>query len=150
MNGTQYGLWFGLNAMTVFLANLMAARLTHFHSLERIVHTGLIIIVSACMVMAYLNTHGTTVLKFMLPMLGMTIGIGISMGCSVALALRDFDELSGIATSIVSACQFGISALFGAIIAQTNLSPVSLALPVLVISIIGLVSTRVKLNLMRV
>jgi MFS transporter, DHA1 family, multidrug resistance protein len=144
MNGTHFGLWFGLNAITVFLANLVAAQLTHYCSLEKIVRSGVTLILSASILMIGLNINATSVLSFMIPMLCMTIGIGISMGCAVALALRDLEAHSGVATSIVSACQFGVSALFGGIIAQTTLTPSSLAFPVLILTLIGLLQTRSK------
>lgn len=146
-SSTHYGLWFGLNALTVFLANLIAARLTNSLALSSIVRSGVLIMVCASILMVSLNIFSCSVLSFMIPMLGMTIGIGLSMGCSIALALRDLEAISGLATSIVSACQFGVSACIGALIAQTSLTPLHIALPVLLLSLFGLVKSTNKKRL---
>lgn len=145
LDGTHYGFLFGLNALTVFIANLYAARCSKIHALETIVIVGLKVIIASSILMIYFTLSSLSVLRFMLPMLCMTFGIGMSMGCSVALALRDFKSLSGIATSIVSACQFATAAIIGMVVAQTNLSPVNIALPVLLLSVLGWCFTKRKL-----
>jgi len=138
VSGTQYGLWFGLNAATVFIGNLIAARLTNTLTLEKIVQIGLSITLFACSLMLCLNLVDTSELTFMMPMLMITLGIGMSMGCSIALALRDFETNAGKATALISASQFGFSALVGGLIVQFDISPLSLAIPVLLVSLVGI------------
>lgn len=143
-SGTEYGVWFGLNALTAFAANLLTARLTHWVSLERIVNFGLCIMVCATLLMIILNTYIQTSLSFMLPMLCLTVGIGISMGCAIALALRDFEKLAGTATAMLSACQFLMAGIIGYVVAQFPIHPSSLALPVLMFSLLGFIWNNVQ------
>lgn len=139
LSATEYGFWFGLNAMTVFIANMIAARLTYSHPLERIVRWGLILMILSCFFMIALNIHQCSILSFMLPMLCLTIGIGISMGTATALALKDFEQQAGVATALLGACQFGLAGLIGILIAQWMPGPLSLAIPVLCFSTLGFV-----------
>jgi MFS transporter, DHA1 family, multidrug resistance protein len=138
LNGTAYGLWFGLNAMTAFTANFIAARLTMRKKLEHIIFYGLIIMGLSGLMMFVVNLFNTTVLSFMLPMLCLTMGIGLSMGCATALALRDFDHISGTATSLISAAQFSLAGLIGVVITYWPLSPMSLAVPMLMLVLFNL------------
>lgn len=139
LSATEYGFWFGLNAMTVFIANMIAARLTYSHPLERIVRWGLFLMILSCFFMIALNIHQCSILSFMLPMLCLTIGIGISMGTATALALKDFEQQAGVATALLGACQFGLAGLIGILIAQWMPGPLSLAIPVLCFSTLGFV-----------
>ncbi|HAU1638985.1 TPA: multidrug effflux MFS transporter [Legionella pneumophila] len=138
LSATEYGFWFGLNAMTVFIANMMAARLTYSHSLERIVRWGLVLMILSCFFMIALNLHQSSILSFMLPMLCLTVGIGMSMGTATALALKDFEQQAGIATALLGACQFGLAGLIGILTAQWMPEPLSLAIPVLCFTALGL------------
>lgn len=138
LSATEYGFWFGLNAMTVFIANMMAARLTYSHSLERIVRWGLVLMILSCFFMISLNLHQSSILSFMLPMLCLTVGIGISMGTATALALKDFEQQAGVATALLGACQFGLAGLIGILTAQWMPRPLSLAIPVLCFTALGL------------
>ncbi|MCC5792015.1 MAG: multidrug effflux MFS transporter [Legionellaceae bacterium] len=137
-SGTQYGLCFGLNAFTMFAANLVAVRLTHRIALEAIVNMGLTIIVLAAVMMLLVNSAGPHTLRFMLPMLCLTSGIGLSMGCAIALALKDFASRAALATALVGASQFGLAGLVGYGVAQHSASPISLAGPVLGCGLISL------------
>ncbi|WP_255665228.1 multidrug effflux MFS transporter [Legionella sp. 16cNR16C] len=139
LNGTEYGLWFGLNAMTMFFTNMLAVRLTYSYPLETIVRCGLIIMIASCLMMTALNFDQCSVLRFMLPMICLTIGIGMSMGCATALALKDFETQAGTATALVGACQFGLSGLMGVITAQVTPGPLSLTIPVFCFSTLGLI-----------
>ncbi|HIC7357971.1 TPA: multidrug effflux MFS transporter [Legionella pneumophila] len=138
LSATEYGFWFGLNAMTVFIANMMAARLTYSHSLERIVRWGLVLMILSCFFMISLNLHQSSILSFMLPMLCLTVGVGISMGTATALALKDFEQQAGVATALLGACQFGLAGLIGILTAQWMPRPLSLAIPVLCFTALGL------------
>ncbi|MDX2345760.1 MAG: multidrug effflux MFS transporter [Legionella sp.] len=129
LSGTAYGLWFGLNAMTAFVANFVAARLTLHQKLEDIVLLGLIIMGVAAFIMITLNLSHTTVFSFMLPMLCLTMGIGLSMGCATALALQDFEHIAGTATALISSAQFSLAGLIGVFITIWHLTPMSLAVP---------------------
>lgn len=139
LNGTEYGFWFGLNAMTVFIANMIAARLTYSYPLEKIVLWGLILMILSCFFMIALNLHQCSILSFMLPMLCLTMGIGISMGTATALAIKDFERQAGVATALLGACQFGLAGIFGIVVAQWTPGALSLAIPVLCFSILGFV-----------
>lgn len=140
LSPTQYGLWFGGNALTVFLSNMTAAHLTSRFSLEKIVSSGLLIMIFSCVGMLLLNATGHSILKFMLPMLCLTIGIGLSMGAATALALKDFAEHAGTATALLSACQFGLAGLIGVIVAQSVPGALGVAIPVLCFSVLGFIS----------
>jgi DHA1 family bicyclomycin/chloramphenicol resistance-like MFS transporter len=144
LTGTAYGLWFGLNAMTAFMANFIAARLTMYRTLHQIVQYGLIIITFAASVMLIIDFFYTGVLYFMLPMLCLTIGIGMSMGCATALALKDFEAIAGTATSLVSAIQFGLAGLIGILVTFWTLGPMSLAIPMLILALFNLVKLILK------
>lgn len=137
-SGSTYGLWFGLNAITVFIANMVAARLTKKISLSYLVNAGLGLIVLGASAMILLNNHDGSSVTFMLPMLCLTAGIGSSMGCSIALALDDYEDLAGTATALVSACQFGVSGCIGYLVAKFTPSPWLIAFPVLVLTLISL------------
>ncbi|HHP1217698.1 TPA: MFS transporter [Legionella pneumophila] len=138
LSATEYGFWFGLNAMTVFVANMMAARLTYSHSLESIVRWGLVLMTLSCFFMLALNLRQCSILSFMLPMLCLTVGIGISMGTATALALKDFEQQAGVATALLGACQFGLAGLIGVLTAQWMPGPLSVAIPVLCFTAVGL------------
>lgn len=142
LSATNYGLWFGLNALTVFFINIIAARLTYSYSLENIVWSGLISIIFASILMLTLNYHQTSIIRFMGPMLCLTIGIGLSMGSATALALKAFKHQAGTATALLGACQFGLAGLTGILTAQWTPKPYVLAIPILCLSIFAL--TKMK------
>ncbi|KTC70111.1 florfenicol efflux pump [Legionella birminghamensis] len=146
LSGTEYGLWFGLNAMTMFLTNMVTVRFTYSYSLENIVRCGVIVMMVSCLLMTGLNFEECSVLRFMLPMICLTIGIGMSMGSATALALRDFERQAGTATALVGACQFGLAGFMGVITSQFTPGPLSLTIPVFCFSAIGLVGVS-KLGL---
>ncbi len=142
LSATQYGLWFGLNAMTVFLTNLVSARLTYTYPLEKIVRWGLLWIIFSSILMISLNLYQVSVVRFMFPMLCLTLGIGLSMGTATALALKDFKQQAGTATALLGACQFGLSGFIGIVTAQCNSEPLLLAFPVLGLSALALIRMR--------
>lgn len=144
LSATSYGLWFGVNAMTVFLANFLVAHLTYSYSLQKIVRGGLIWIILSCILMICLNYREITVFRFMLPMLSLTLGISFSMGTATALALNDFKQQAGTATALLGACQFGLGGFIGVVVAQWNPEPLILALPVLILSALALFKIRKK------
>ncbi|MBI2785714.1 MAG: multidrug effflux MFS transporter, partial [Legionella longbeachae] len=142
LSPTQYGVWFGLNALTVFITNLIAVRLTYSYPLEKIVRLGLLWIISSCLLMIALNLHQLSVERFMIPMFSLTVGIGLSMGSATALALKDFKHQAGTATALLGACQFGLSGFIGIITAQWIPGPLILAIPVLCFGALGLVRNK--------
>lgn len=142
LSATEYGFWFGLNALTVFLTNILSARLTHSYPLAKIVHLGLFWMIGACILMISVNVHHLTLLRFMIPMLCLTIGIGLSMGNATALALDDFKQQTGTATAILAACQFGLAGFIGIATAQWHPAPFILAAPILSLSIFILILFR--------
>ena len=138
ISATQYGMLFSLNALIVFASNLLAAHLAKTRKLETIVFGGIWLVIVAGVLMIAVNLVSTSVYSFMLPMYLMTIGLGCSMGSAVALALRDLEKLASVATSIVASIQFGFAALVGCLGSAFSISPISLALPVLLVAITGL------------
>ncbi|OCH96791.1 Bcr/CflA family drug resistance efflux transporter [Legionella jamestowniensis] len=150
LSPTTYGLFFGLNAVTVCFSNMIAARLTYSYPLEKIVFWGLVLMLLACFFMIIFNLHQSSVLTFMLPMLCLTVGIGTCMGSAAALALKDFEQQAGIATALLGSCQFGLAGLIGILVAQLIPGPLSLAIPVFCFSAIGFVSlTKFNLKILR-
>ena len=142
LSATQYGLWFGLNAMTVFLTNLIAVRLTYSYPLERTVYCGLILMIISCIFMIALNVYQFSTVHFMLPMLSLTFGIGLSMGSATALALKNFQQQAGTATALLGACQFGLSGFIGILITQWTPDPLIIAIPMLCLSTLGLIKLK--------
>lgn len=142
LSATQYGFWFGLNALIVFLINMVAARLTYTFPLEMIVRWGLFWMIFSCLLMIALALYQISVLCFMLPMLCLTIGIGLSMGTATALALKTFQLQAGTATALVGAGQFALAGFVGILTAQCNPCPWVLAIPVLCLSTFALVNIR--------
>lgn len=142
LSGTLYGLWFGANAVTAFIANFIAARMSLHKKLEYIIILGLVIMLIASICMFVFNWQVITVLKFMLPMLLLTLGIGISMGCATALALKDFEHKAGTATALVSAAQFFFAGFVGMLITYWPLSPMGIAIPMLIFSILNILSRK--------
>ena len=143
LSGTKYGLWFGLNALTVFAANMIASRLTYSFPLTKIVHWGLCWILFSSLLMITLNLNQISIFRFMLPMLCITFGIGISMGTAAALALKDFKEQAGTATALLGACQFFMSGVLGFLTAQWIPAPWLLALPMLCLSVFILLRIKI-------
>ncbi|KTD09150.1 florfenicol efflux pump-like protein [Legionella gratiana] len=142
LSATQYGLWFGLNAMTVFFTNLIAARLTYSFPLEKTVYCGLVVMIISCLLMIVLNFYQFSTARFMMPMLSLTFGIGLSMGAATALALKNYKQQAGIATALLGACQFGLSGLVGILITQWTPEPLILAIPMLCLSTLGLIKMK--------
>lgn len=142
LSPTQYGLWFGLNALTVFIASSFAARLTYSYALENIVRIGQYWMMGSCIIMLIVNASSISVGSFMLPMLSLTVGIGLSMGPASALALKEFKQLAGTATALLSASQFGLAGLIGMLTAQLNPEPWLLALPVVSLSLWTMTTKR--------
>lgn len=142
VTGTTYGLLFGLNALTVFSSNLLAARLTKTISLPRLIKTGLMITFVASLSMILANLSDSSVWRFMIPMLCMTTGIGLSLGCSTAQALKNLEQYSAKATSLISAFQFFISGLIGILITLLPMNPFSLAGPVFIFTLYSLALSR--------
>lgn len=142
LSATQYGFWFGLNALTVFFTNFISARLTYSYPLEKTVGWGLLWMIFSCLLLITLNYYQTTVARFMAPMLLLTIGIGLSMGPATALALKDFKNQAGTATALLGSCQFGMAGIIGILTAQLVPEPLILALPVLCLSLIALVKIK--------
>lgn len=149
LSGINYGLWFGLNAMTVFVANMIAARLTYIYPLTKIIHCGLLGIVFSSLLMIALNLHQTNVLRFMLPMLCITFGIGLSMGSAAALALKDFKQQAGAATALLGSCQYFLAGIIGFVSAQWNPTPWILALPMLGLSAYILIKIKGNKRLLK-
>lgn len=139
LSPTQYGLWFGLNALTVFVSNMLAARLTFILQLEKIVRAGLLLMMTSCLLMLALNFGQLTVGHFMFPMLSLTVGIGLSMGSATALALKDFQHQAGTATAMLGASQFGLSGLIGVLTAQWSPSPFIIAIPMLCMTLLAII-----------
>ena len=142
LNPTHYGLLFGLNAMTVFIGNLLSARLTYFYPLEKIIRCGLLFIIVSCLLMIYLNYYEVSLIHFMLPMLCMTVGVSLNMGAATALALKDFKLQAGTATALLGACQFGLAGIIGILTSQCKSTPLILAFPVLSLGAIALFRLR--------
>lgn len=142
LSPTRYGLWFGLNAMTVFVVNIIAAHFTYSYPLEKIVRWGLRWIIFSCIIMISLNLYQVSVARFMFPMLCLTIGIGLSMGSAAALALKDFKQQAGTATALSGACQFGLAGTIGILTAQWHPAPFILAFPVLLLGTFALLLMR--------
>lgn len=142
LSAIQYGLWFGLNALTVFVTNITVSRMTYWLPLETIVKIGLLWMIIACTGMIILTIHHLSIIRFMIPMLVLTIGIGLSMGSATALALNDFKLQAGTATALLSSCQFGLAGLVGVIAAQYDPRPTIIALPVLLISGVAFIRNR--------
>ncbi len=138
LSPTQYGLLFGLNAITVFLTNLITARLTYSYSLEKIVCAGLLLIILSCLLMITLNYYQISVIRFMVPMFCLTFGVSLNMGTAAALALKDFKQQAGTATALLGACQFSLSGFIGVLTAHWDAKPLLLALPVLCLSALAL------------
>jgi DHA1 family bicyclomycin/chloramphenicol resistance-like MFS transporter len=140
LSATHYGMWFGLNALTVFITSSLAARLTYSYPLEKIVRFGQYWIIGSCLLMIALNVSEISVIRFMFPMLCLTIGIGLSMGPASALALKEFKQQAATATALLGASQFGLAAILGILTAQWNPGPLILSLPVLCLSLFALVN----------
>lgn len=135
LSATKYGMWFGLNALTVFITSSIAARLTYSYPLEKIVRLGRYWIIGSCLLMITLNLSEISVLRFMFPMLCLTIGIGLTMGPASALALKEFKHQAGTATALLGASQFGLAGLIGILTAQWHPGPLLLALPMFFLSL---------------
>jgi DHA1 family bicyclomycin/chloramphenicol resistance-like MFS transporter len=141
-SGTRYGMWFGLNAFTVFASNFLAARFTAYLRLETIIIRGLWLICLASFSMLVFNMYVDSIFAFMLPMLCITIGIGQAMGTSTALALNNFGEQAGQATAVLSALQFLLAGILGAAITLFPISTFSLSLPVFVLAVVALLQLK--------
>ena len=142
LSPTAYGMWFGLNALTVFVSNIIASRLTFHYPLEKLVHWGMAWIVLSCLMMISLTFYQASILHFMLPMLSITFGIGLTMGLAAALALKDFQQQAGTATAFLGACQYGISGLIGVLTAQWTPHPSILAVSMICLSMLTFIKLK--------
>lgn len=140
LSGTFYGMFFGLNALVSFTANILAARLIKYLNLKGIIRIGLGIMITASFSMLILNHEIHSVWHFMLPMFCLTLGIGLSMGCSTALALKPYETLSAPAASLISSAQFAVAGTFGYFDSMGELGVINIALPMLILSIISSVA----------
>lgn len=123
----DYGFAFASNAIVFIIANLISTQLSQKFELKLPIKFGISTIFLGAWIMVLINTlGGLSTFHFMSSMWIMTFGAGLMMGPSVAIALEQFPEVAGTASSIINASQFIIAGVLGTIL---MMHPVTGVLP---------------------
>ncbi|MCF6766074.1 multidrug effflux MFS transporter [Thiotrichales bacterium 19S3-7] len=107
LDKTAYGLCFGSNALTYIIASLLSNYLNKRLGTSKPIILGIVFTIIGSLYMLTANYYnGLSVANFMLPMLTLSFGLGLSFGPATAMALVDFSELAGTASALLTAIQF--------------------------------------------
>ncbi|MCF6775185.1 multidrug effflux MFS transporter [Thiotrichales bacterium 19X7-9] len=112
-----YGLCFGLNAIVFIIASLLSNRLSNQFSMQKTVLFGVLFSIIGSVWMLIINDlNGLSVLNFMLPMMMLSFGLGLSFGPATALALANFSQLAGTASALLTSIQFLGAGIIGSLL----------------------------------
>jgi Bcr/CflA subfamily drug resistance transporter len=140
-----YGLMFGLNASFLVISNLLSARLTNTQGIKFTVRAGVILILLGAGILVTTNLAlGLTLLHFVLPMILLTMGCGVTMGPAIAGGLADYAHMAGTASALINSMQFTIAGLAGTLL---MIGTIKSALPFAALMLgMGLVALYLNLN----
>src|SRR5580698_4072234 len=118
-----YGVIFGAQVVFLTLGSLINARFVRQVGAYRMLSTAVIvpaIVGPAVLVLGLIEAHtGAIVLWPFLPLFVLQIGSNSFAGANAtALALQRYPHMAGTASSLMGVMQFGVGALFGAIVGQ--------------------------------
>jgi MFS transporter, DHA1 family, multidrug resistance protein len=119
-----YGVIFGAQVVFLTLGSLTNARFVRQVGAYRMLSTAVIvpaIVGPTVLVLGLIEAHtGAIGLWLFLPLFVLQIGSNSFVGANAtALALQRYPHMAGTASSLMGVMQFGIGALFGAIVGQT-------------------------------
>ncbi|MBP9722530.1 MAG: multidrug effflux MFS transporter [Gammaproteobacteria bacterium] len=113
----NFGYYFGLNALVLITANLISSKLVNYFSLGYLVIASLVLISMGSIIMLLLSLYyPLNILNFLIPMLIISAGVGLSVGPSAASAMRDYAHCSGSAAAVYGSLQFLIGGIVGTIV----------------------------------
>lgn len=138
LNEVTYGVAFGINAIALTGAGVLAAKLTRRFPAARIARTGLLINFGAALTLAAMVATGVPALWLSLPILFAVGALGLVLGPVTALALEQVTNASGVGSSILGLLQFGLGGLAAPLVGLGgSTSAMPLAATMLVASLVA-------------
>lgn len=101
----QYGLAFGLNALTLMAGGALSARLTHRYRVAAIARTGLLVNLSSIAVFALLAISNAPTIWLAVPLPIAVGSLGLVFGNTTALALATIPGAAGLGSAVLGALQ---------------------------------------------
>lgn len=144
----HFGYYFGMNALVLIISNFISSRLVNFLSLTIVVIVSLLLITFGSLIMLTLSIYyPLDIYFFLVPMLIISSGIGLSVGPSAASAMQDYAHCSGSAAAVYGSMQFLFGGLIGTIMLNFSLeSATPFALSILLSALITMLALFNSLN----
>ena len=115
---TDYGFYFGANALTYATGCLVSSRLQKNHSATLVLKLGCCLLSLGAGIMLLWNQFfGLSIVSLVLPNMVIAFGVGCILGPAMAGALEPFGDMAGTASACIGTCQFLLAALVGSIVA---------------------------------
>ncbi|MGI4841338.1 MAG: multidrug effflux MFS transporter [Janthinobacterium lividum] len=123
-SATDFGLWFGLNAVVSIIGFMLAPRIINRWGLFTALRLGISIIVLVGLLELLLPwLLAPSGLRFMAPVLVLSIGFSSALGSAMSLALEPFGARAGAAAALFSIVQLSGGSLLATPLLQSGLSP---------------------------
>lgn len=123
-SATDFGLWFGLNAVVSIIGFMLAPRIINRWGLFTALRLGISIIVLAGLLELLLPwLLAPSGLRYMAPVLVLSIGFSSALGSAMSLALEPFGARAGAAAALFSIVQLSGGSLLATPLLQSGLSP---------------------------
>jgi DHA1 family bicyclomycin/chloramphenicol resistance-like MFS transporter len=114
-----YGICFGLVAFGIMTGSFLAARLTRWAGLDRLIAAGTGLGAAAGVVMAALAWGGVrTVPAVIGTMYAFSVGLGIVLPTAIAGAIGPFPRMAGLASAVLGFLQLTAAALYGTVVGR--------------------------------
>jgi len=116
--------WFSLNATVTIVVSFIAAKLFSHFSLEKVIATGMMIVVTSGVLLLSFTNKGN-LLSYILPVLLGTVGLALLLGAAIGKALALFNENVGLATAVLGFIQMSGAAFVVTLLQALNLAPIN-------------------------
>lgn len=133
----ENGLMFGLNSLALMAASGVSARLTYRLGPRRLAQTGLLMILSAVVVLGILVMSHVPALWLAVPVFVMVGSCGLVLGNTTALALRTVPDAAGLGSSFLGLFQFVLAGIIAPLVSIGGISAASIAIVMLATALIA-------------
>lgn len=132
-----FGYLFALNASSLVISGLSFSRLTGRVPVLRLNLIGLLLIFLGGLGMAVFYVLTGSIFSVIVPMFVATLGVGLAIPSSIALALHNVQEHAGMGSSVVGALQYG-SAAFASVLMGLAVHNAPIFLSIMILACGGL------------
>lgn len=135
--GNAVAFAFGLNSLALMAASGVSARLTYRLGPRRLAQTGLLMILSAVVVLGILVMSHVPALWLAVPVFVMVGSCGLVLGNTTALALRTVPDAAGLGSSFLGLFQFVLAGVVAPLVSIGGISAASIAIVMLATALIA-------------